>query len=274
MGNTEIYAATGGISIFSRPGAEMETFEEPCKVMEGFLDHSKCQHLIDTYQGLCKRSTVVDAAGKDVVDGGRTSSTYFLPDEDPVVKEIRKRACKMAGVPESHCEGLQLVRYAKGEQYKYHYDYYDAIVDNQRVHTFLVYLNDLEMEDGGSTMFKHYNMKVYPKTGRCVWFRNMIDGKVNDKSLHSGEEVHSDKVKYAVNVWIREKPVREEFVDSPGASAQTPKDTQYELPVWSFVLGLVLFALVVAGAYFLTTRGKLPGLFGGSFKILLKRFRD
>jgi prolyl 4-hydroxylase len=246
----------------------METFEEPCKVMEGFLAPEKCQHLIDNYQQNCKRSTVVDANGKDVVDGGRTSSTYFLPDEDPVVQEIRKRACKMAGVPESHCEGLQLVRYAKGEQYKYHYDYYDAISNNQRHHTFLVYLNDFDMEDGGSTMFKYYNMKVYPKTGRCVWFRNMIDGKVNEKSLHSGEEVNSDKIKYAINVWIREKPVREGFENAPSSKLE---GGYYELPYWAMILGIVLLGLVFAGAYFLTTHGKLPGVFGGSLKSILKR---
>jgi prolyl 4-hydroxylase len=256
----------------------MESLEEPCKVMEGFLDPQKCQHLIDTYQHMCKRSTVVDAAGKDVVDGGRTSSTYFLPDEDPVVKEIRARACKMAGVPESHCEGLQLVRYAKGEQYKWHYDWYDAISSNQREHTFLVYLNDFDMEDGGSTMFKHYAMKVYPRTGRCVWFRNMIDGKVNDKSMHSGEEVQSDKIKYAINVWIREKPVREGFENPPSTEptdVANPPDVSKptELPLWAMVLGIILFVLAIVGAYFLTTQGKLPGLFGGSMKTLLKRFQ-
>ena len=258
----------------------METFEEPCKIMEGFLAPEKCQHLIDTYQGMCKRSTVVDAAGKDVVDGGRTSSTYFLPDEDKVVQEIRTRACKMAGLPESHCEGLQLVRYAKGEQYKWHYDWFDAIQNNQRHHTFLVYLNDFDMEDGGSTMFKQYNMKVYPKTGRCVWFRNMIDGKANEKSLHSGEEVHSDKVKYAINVWIREKPVNEGFQTQPPTVEPTVGPTAtgdtsggtYELPLWALILGFILLGLVVAGAYFLTTQGKLPGLLGGSFKSLMKRF--
>jgi hypothetical protein len=132
--------------------------------------------------------------------------------------ELRQKAAAMAGVPENNVEGLQLVRYAKGEQYKFHYDYFDAIRDNQRVHTFLVYLNDLELEDGGSTIFKLYKLKVYPRTGRCVWFRNMIDGKVNEMSLHSGEEVLSDeKIKYAVNIWIREKEIMS-YATSNGTS--------------------------------------------------------
>jgi prolyl 4-hydroxylase len=183
------------------------THEEPCKIMEAFLEPEKCQYLIDTYKDRCKRSTVVDANGKDVIDANRTSSTYFMPNDDPVIVELRRKAAAMAAVPESHVEGLQLVRYAKGEQYKFHYDYFDAIRHNQREHTFLVYLNDFELHEGGSTIFKMYGIKVYPKTGRCVWFRDMIDGKLNDKSLHSGEEVLSDKIKYAVNIWIREKPV-------------------------------------------------------------------
>jgi prolyl 4-hydroxylase len=181
--------------------------EEPCKIMEGFLEPEKCQYIVDTYKDRCKRSTVVDASGKDVVDPARTSSTYFMPNDDPVIVELRRKAAAMAGVPESHVEGLQLVRYAKGEQYKFHFDYFDAIRHNQREHTFLVYLNEFGLEEGGSTIFKNYGIKVYPKQGRCVWFRNMIDGKLNPKSLHSGEEVLSDKIKYAINIWIREKPV-------------------------------------------------------------------
>ncbi len=186
-------------------------FEEPCKIMEDFLSPEKCQYLIDTYKDNCKRSTVVDNKGKDVVDGGRTSTTYFLPENDPVVKELRTRAARMSGEPESHVEGLQLVRYAKGEQYRFHYDYYDAIAHNQRKHTFLVYLNDLDLNEGGATIFKEYKIRVSPHTGRCVWFRNTHDdGSLNTKSLHSGEEVKSDKVKYAINIWIRQKPVEED----------------------------------------------------------------
>ncbi len=128
--------------------------------MEGFLEPTKCQYLIDTYSAKCKRSTVVDALGNDVVDPARTSHTFYMPNDDAVIVELRRKAAHMAGVPESHVEGLQLVRYAKGEQYKFHYDYFDAIRHNQREHTFLVYLNDFDVEDGGSTIFKNYAIKV------------------------------------------------------------------------------------------------------------------
>ncbi len=218
-------------------------YDEPCKIMEGFLEPEKCAYLIDTYQGLCKRSTVVNDDGKDILDTGRTSSTYFMPDTDPVVSELRRKAAQIAGVPETHIEGLQLVRYAKGEQYKFHHDYFDAIKDNQREHTFLVYLNEFDITEGGATIFKHYGVKVYPRTGRCIWFRDMIDGKLNEKSLHSGEEVMCDKVKYAVNIWIREKPLT-------SAAPTPPTPTPLLSPLSPFfyilfaILGIALLAVV------------------------------
>jgi prolyl 4-hydroxylase len=248
------------------------TYEEPCKIMEGFLEPAKCQYLIDTYKDKCKRSTVVDAAGKDVVDAARTSSTFFMPNDDPVIVEVRRKAAAMAGVPESHVEGLQLVRYAKGEQYKFHYDYFDAIRDNQREHTFLVYLNDLELEDGGSTIFKSYGIKVYPKTGRCIWFRDMIDGKLNEKSLHSGEQLLSDKVKYAVNVWIRQKPVDDyskidvkpmpDLVVNTSKPANTTATAATVKWTWMHILTMLLTVIVLGIlvwiSYTLMAKGRLP----------------
>jgi prolyl 4-hydroxylase len=260
------------------------TYEEPCKIMEGFLEPAKCLYLIDTYKDKCKRSTVVDAAGKDVVDAARTSSTYFMPNDDPVIVELRRKAAAMAGVPESHVEGLQLVRYAKGEQYKFHYDYFDAIRHNQREHTFLVYLNDLELDEGGSTIFKTYGIKVYPRQGRCVWFRDMINGQLNEKSLHSGEQVLSDKVKYAVNIWIREKPVDDysSLTIKPmpvfptiisttptipanktvTATINTTKTTN-TIPfgtLFLWILAVLMLGILVWFSYSMVTKGRIPKL--------------
>lgn len=226
--------------------------------MEEFLEPEKCQYLIDTYKDKCKRSTVVDTNGKDVIDPARTSTTFFMPNDDPVIVEIRRKAAGMTGVPESHVEGLQLVRYAKGEQYKFHYDYFDAIRHNQREHTFLVYLNDLDLQEGGSTIFKNYGIKVYPRMGRCVWFRNMLDGKVNPKSLHSGEEVLSDKVKYAVNVWIREKPVDDyTAIQVPVHKADAQSKTPW-LHILSAILAVLVLVTLAWVSYTLVAKGRLP----------------
>lgn len=218
------------------------TATEPVKILEGFLEPEKCQYIIDTYKDRVKRSTVVSPQG-DVEDSARTSHTFFLPDDDTVIAELREKASQLAGVPADHVEGLQLVRYAKGEQYKFHYDYFDAIRDNQRVHTFLVYLNDLAMEDGGATIFKGYNVKVYPRQGRAIWFRNMTEGgQLNEKSLHAGEEVQTDTIKYAVNIWVRQKKV----VDLPGGvSTVAPGPKESQGPLFVLLASLILVGLVV-----------------------------
>jgi prolyl 4-hydroxylase len=221
------------------------TAKEPVRVIEGFLSPEKCKKLIDTYDIQCKPSTVVSANG-DVLDEARTSWTYYMPDEDPIVVEMRGYVAEMIGVPADHIEGLQFLRYQKGQQYKFHYDYFDAIRHNQRVHTILVYLNDLEIDDGGSTIFKRYNMKVYPKEGRAIWFRNMTEeGELNTDSLHAGEPIIADKTKYAVNIWVRQKKV------TSLSEAATPSVSTINMPekttnvketnmVWWFVLGAVL----------------------------------
>jgi prolyl 4-hydroxylase len=234
--------------------------------MEGFLEPEKCQYLIDTYDKNCKRSTVVDALGNDVVDPSRTSSTFFLPDSDPVVVEMKRRCAEVTGSPFENIEGLQIVRYMKGEQYKFHYDYFDAIRHNQRVHTVLIYLNDLEMEDGGATIFKKYRVKVYPRCGRAIWFRNMVDGKVNDMSLHAGEELTGDKVKYAINVWIREKAIGPSEPPLPSNTGMTFPPSGEEgsssgSKVWKWIMFGAL-TLLLAAVMFVALRGGVGRMFG------------
>jgi prolyl 4-hydroxylase len=111
-------------------------------------------------------------------------------------------------IPRENIETLQFLRYQKGEKYAYHHDFLSGDnVQNQRVFTVLIYLNTLSPHDGGATSFFHYKKKVIPAKGMAVLFRNLNeDGTKNTNSLHSGEEILSDNtVKYAINVWTRQK---------------------------------------------------------------------
>jgi len=178
-------------------------------IIEDFISHDDCQYLINTYNSKVFRSTVNDTTkGSAAVHESRTSSTYYMPGSDTVVKKLRQKTAELLNIPEENIEGLQFLRYLHGEQYRYHHDYLAGgdTVKNQRVHTVLLYLNTLEPEDGGATSFFHYKKKVSPKEGRAVWFRNMnVDGTLNDKSLHSGEMILKEGVvKYAVNIWTRQ----------------------------------------------------------------------
>lgn len=174
-----------------------------------FINHNECQYLIDTYKDKLHHSyTRNSTTGMAEIHPSRTSSSFYLPGHDSVVKSIKQKTADYLNIPITHIEPLQLLRYAKGERYLYHHDYLrgDSGI-NQRVHTVLVYLNTLEDSDGGATSFFHHSLKIQPVEGNAVWFRNADDdGNTIDTSLHSGEEIRTDVIKYAINIWTRQCP--------------------------------------------------------------------
>lgn len=177
-------------------------------LLENFLSPEICQKLIDLYKDKVIQSTVVDNSTKqNVKDTSRSSSTYFIPDSDPTIMELKEKVAVFLKINKSQIEGIQFLRYLYGERYLYHHDYIPGNPPNQRVHTIIVYLNDLVDGDGGETSFYHYKIKVKPKVGMGVWFRNMTeDGKLINESLHSGEPILKEGVvKYALNIWTRQK---------------------------------------------------------------------
>lgn len=171
--------------------------------IDNFISDNDCEYLIRTYK---------DKAARSITENGihesRTSSTYFLSDSDATVKYIKQKVSDYLNVPLTHIENIQFLKYQKGEQYKYHNDYFQGTnIPNQRVHTILIYLNTLQPEDGGETSFYYHKLKITPKKGMAVWFRNMSeDGKLVTESLHSGEPIKTDTIKYALNVWTRQSP--------------------------------------------------------------------
>lgn len=174
----------------------------PLTLFDDFITNEDCDYLINTYKDKVVQSLVVG----NLSHPSRTSSTYFIPKNDPVISNLRIKVAKVLDIPIENIEPIQFLRYRKGELYKYHHDYLKGdSIPNQRVHTILVYLNTLQPEDGGATSFFHYKQKISPKKAMAIWFRNMDnDGKVIEESLHSGEEILTDTSKYALNIWTRE----------------------------------------------------------------------
>ena len=185
--------------------------EPDIKILDNFLTLAECEYLIDKYKDQVTKSTVIEDnhSKAGYLHNSRTSSTFFTSDDDNIIKAIKKRAADYVKLPVSHLEGIQFLRYKQGEKYEFHYDGFSKPENGiQRIHTLLVYLNDLSFEDGGSTTFWQYKVKVFPKTGRAVWFRNANDEgtKREDNSMHSGDPILKDVTKYALNIWIRNKP--------------------------------------------------------------------
>jgi prolyl 4-hydroxylase len=115
-------------------------------------------------------------------------------------------------VPLDHFEQLQVVRYEPGQFYKPHHDYLDANLADvksrgQRAVTVFVYLNNLkEGEEGGGTKFPLLGKTLTPDMGTAaMWWSYTADGKLDEKTLHSGEPVHKS-IKYGLNIWARDRP--------------------------------------------------------------------
>lgn len=177
------------------------------KILEGFLAPEECRYFIETYEPLLEKSTVYDQNGQLVETPWRTSSSFVMYNGDAHVIALKARISALVGLPMENIEGVQLLRYRKGEEFKMHHDFFTGGEPYQRVHTVFLYLNDLGgVDNGGATCFPHYGVRVYPQTGRAIWFRNVNEqGAVIQESLHAGEPVLCDSPKYAVNVWIQNK---------------------------------------------------------------------
>ena len=185
--------------------------------------------------------------------GTRTSSTTWLREEDEDEDEddeevmmmdravcrgtttssplryLAEKVSRLSGVPATHFENLQVVRYEPGQKFDVHTDHLDEFNDLEcrgRVATCLLYLNSSrkgmgmgmggqgESEKagnffrGGETYFPEYNVNIIPKRGRAVFWFNTIEKQVQQSArMCSGYE--DDDTRLTVDLRSRHagKPV-------------------------------------------------------------------
>jgi prolyl 4-hydroxylase len=190
-------------------------FIQTCPFQRSFVDN---MHFgTDQQQSSNKRQrrTILD-------DSHRTSTFYgFRHRADTTIRAIEQRTADLLGCWIHQIEGLQLVRYLPGQFFGVHHDLGDLLEDDQvllpkkqvalkrRLVTIFVYLNDLEMDQGGCTYFPRCgNLRVRPRQGMAVLWSNVsMNGYPDPNTIHAGEAVigGSDVVKYGLNVWITEE---------------------------------------------------------------------
>jgi prolyl 4-hydroxylase len=148
-------------------------------VFGNLLSDEECDALIDQAKPRLARSlTVATKTGGEEVNDDRTSSgMFFARGESEVVRRIEDRIARLLNWPVENGEGLQVLHYRPGAEYKPHYDYFDPKEPGtptilrrggQRVGTLVMYL--AEPEKGGGTTFPDVNLEVYPKRGHAVFF--------------------------------------------------------------------------------------------------------
>ncbi len=186
------------------------------RVMDDFLTDAECDYIVNLSKSKFQQSKLM--AETNVHGYGRNSFSaelHVFPN-DKVLNEIRSKAAKLIGMPEDHFEFFQCLYYDPGQEYQAHYDTFDESSERgkkvvhekgQRKYTILAYLND-DFE-GGGTYFPNLDLMVQPKKRRIVVFDNLDEkGQVLKASFHAGLPVTKGR-KYAVNIWVRNKPCRD-----------------------------------------------------------------
>jgi prolyl 4-hydroxylase len=197
--------------LLGREGA----YQIPCHdldifIVRDFLGRGDCEALVATID-TCRTPSKLLAPTAD--PEFRTSESCNLNPKDPFVRRIEARIAALLGIDRRNGETIQGQRYAPGQRFKLHYDFFDANqpywqemerTGGQRTWTAMIFLN--EPESGGETAFPKANIKVTPRTGNMLVWNNLnIIGEPNHFALHEGMPVNAG-TKYIITKWHRERP--------------------------------------------------------------------
>ena len=181
-------------------------------VFGNLLSDEECNALIALAEPRMARSlTVATQTGGEEINQDRTSSgMFFQRGETPLITTIEARIAELLRWPLENGEGLQVLHYQSGAEYKPHYDYFDPDAPGtpsilkrggQRVGTLVMYLG--EPEKGGGTVFPDVHLEVAPKRGNAVFF-SYERPHPSTKTLHGGSPVRAGH-KWIATKWLREQ---------------------------------------------------------------------
>ncbi len=181
-------------------------------LLGGLLSPEECEALIAAARPRMARSlTVATATGGDEVNDDRTSDgMFFQRGENEIVQRLEERIARLVRWPVENGEGLQVLHYRPGAEYKPHYDYFDPAEPGtatitrrggQRVATLVIYLND--PIKGGGTTFPDVSLEVAPCRGNAVFF-SYDRPHPGTRTLHGGAPVIEGE-KWIATKWLRER---------------------------------------------------------------------
>ncbi|HET7525404.1 MAG TPA: 2OG-Fe(II) oxygenase [Burkholderiaceae bacterium] len=181
-------------------------------VFGGLLSDDECQQMIDLAKPRLARSETVDkvSGGSEVHEARTSEGMFFERGEHGLIGLIEQRIAALVNWPLENGEGLQVLRYRPGAEYKAHHDYFDPAQPGtptilqrggQRVGTLVMYLNTPQR--GGGTAFPDVGVEVGPMRGNAVFF-SYDRPHVVTRTLHAGMPVLEGE-KWVATKWLRER---------------------------------------------------------------------
>ena len=189
----------------------MEVASPRVVLFGNLLSPEECDALIAAAEPRMARSKTVETrTGGEEVNASRTSDgMFFQRGEIDIVQKLEARIAKLVNWPLENGEGLQILRYGPGAEYKPHYDYFDPAEPGtatilkrggQRVGTLVIYLNN--PTKGGGTVFPDIHLEVGPRQGNAVFF-SYERPHPSTKTLHGGSPVVEGE-KWIATKWLRQ----------------------------------------------------------------------
>lgn len=182
-------------------------------MLRDFLAPVECMRIMELIDARRRPTTIADDKGDDAAF--RTSETCDFDPSDPLIAAIDRRIADFLGLDRRHGEPMQGQRYAVGQEFKAHTDYFEPNgldyarycgVLGQRTWTAMIYLN--VPDAGGATRFKTIDKIIPPEAGKLLaWNNQLADGQPNPMTLHQGMKVRRG-TKYIITKWFREREWR------------------------------------------------------------------
>ena len=181
-------------------------------VLGGLLSDDECDALVAAASPRMARSLTVETkTGGEELNPDRTSNgMFFNRGESELVRRIEARIARLTRWPAQNGEGIQVLNYKPGAEYKPHYDYFDPVEPGtptilrrggQRVGTVVMYLNNPVR--GGGTTFPDVGLEVIPQRGNAVFFSYDRPAPAT-RTLHGGAPVIEGE-KWIATKWLRQR---------------------------------------------------------------------
>jgi len=204
--------AANAVRAADREVQVLTALKDPCIVVfGGLLDAPECDALVQLASERLGRSETValDTGGSEINPARTSEGMFFSRGENELVARLEARIAALVQWPVENGEGLQVLRYRPGAEYKAHYDYFDPAQPGtasvlrrggQRLASLVIYLNTPLR--GGATTFPDIGLDVMPARGNAVFF-SYDRPHADTRTLHGGAPVQEGE-KWVATKWLRQ----------------------------------------------------------------------